>query len=396
MTDWDVIVVGGGPGGSMCARELATMGVRVLLLEREADFGYPIFCAEGVPKEVMDEIFGEMPPTWVNMVVEGAKFIDPDGRSVEVYYSGAGCILERRIFDRDLAILSAKAGAIVRSGCVVYDVQRRKEGVVVDWEERDKGSFSATCKVVVGADGVESLVGRKMGLDVTLKPEELHITAQYLIHHPALKDWQRVVSFAVGREVAPGGYIWVFPKGEDVANVGVGVHPLLAKHPPLWYLDRFVEEHFPFASIIGRHCAGVPTTVGREIVGDRVLLVGDAGRMANPISGGGIESAIVSGMIAGKAIVDALNKGKFSKRSLGRYKKEWERKLGKRMKFYLLAKYAFMELSDDDFRQLMDFVVETFGGKTLTVFDPYKIVAMVAKSSPRFLKLASKILRRQW
>ena len=161
--------------------------------------------------------------------------------------------------------------------------------------------------------------------------------------------------FYFGCEVAPGGYIWIFPKGETKANIGIGISGNLAKNKgPKAYLDKFMEKYFPEAQVNYIVYGGVPTAWGlKEYISDNIMLVGDAARQVNPITGGGIVQAMIAGKIAGKVASEAVKSGNFNKKYLMKYKKEWDNKLGKIQKTMYAMKEKFMKMNDERFNKLV-------------------------------------------
>jgi len=354
----DCVVVGAGPAGSMAARAAAEGGASVLLIEEDWEIGVPLVCAEGVGKETLAQ-FVDVDPKWVASRVEGAIFVSPSGRRVRVNYPDAGYILERKVFDRDLAAMAAAAGARVQVG--------------------------------LEAVGVSPGVGRWAGLDTRLKPGEIHSCVQYLVAGADVEE--HYPEFTAGREIAPGGYAWVFPKGRGTANVGVGISPVTAKQSALEYLERFLDQRFPGAMRLERMVGGVPAKPQERLVGNGLLLVGDAARVADPISGAGIINALASGTMAGQIAAAALREGDVSGRRLAAYQDEWERTIGKDIRFRARIRDVFLKLTDADFEAILDVGSKLFAKGDVRSIDPYQVVRAIITSSPRFLKIARHLLQ---
>ncbi len=161
---YDVIVVGGGPAGSTAARYVALNGARVLLLEKDRDIGVPVRCGEAVSDEGL-RIFMEPDPRWIKSTITRIRLVSPSGHEIEFDLKAKGYILDRRIFDYDLAQYAAQEGATIVTKAYVsgllFDGDYVK-GVKGQYFGED---FEISSKIVIGADGVESRVGRWAGPD---------------------------------------------------------------------------------------------------------------------------------------------------------------------------------------------------------------------------------------
>ncbi|MCQ1536627.1 NAD(P)/FAD-dependent oxidoreductase [Methanosarcina sp. KYL-1] len=355
---YDVIVVGAGPAGSIAAKTAAEKGLDVLLIEKRQEIGAPVRCAEGVSKEFLRKHV-EIDKRWVCADVNGSRVYAPDGTKVEMAekLSGkeVGFVLERKIFDRALAELAAKAGAEVR-------VRTRATGLVLE-DGFVKGirlmhlgkEYEVRADIIIGADGVESKVGRWAGIDTSLKPADIETCVQYLVAGVDID--QECCEFYLGNEIAPGGYVWVFPKGEGKANVGIGILGSKGgkfKPRPVDYLNKFVEKHFPEGKIVEMVFGGVPVSGNIEkFTANGLMLIGDAARQADPITGGGILNGMDAGKMAGEAAYKAISAGDVSEEKLEElYEKRWKTGIGKKIDTNLIVKNCFVSLSDEDLNSL--------------------------------------------
>jgi digeranylgeranylglycerophospholipid reductase len=330
--NYDVVLVGAGPGGSMAARMIAQAGHSVLLVEKRQEIGAPVRCAEGVSRTWLEKIV-PIDPKWICAQIHGYRFHAPDGTAFTVEPDDTGYILERKIFDRDLANMAALVGAHVIAKTAAHDVLCAEQGAIsgVQLNAPPHDAISVRSKIVIGADGVESQVGRWAGLDTVPRLRDMCSAVQYLM--AGLEIDQGVCDFYFGTQVAPGGYLWIFPKGNGMANVGIGIAGNLAdKGTAQALLDHFVEANFPTGSILSVIAGGVPLGgTLKHIVKDGLMLVGDAAHQAFPHTGGGIETALEAGRLAGEVAVEALKVGDTSARFLDRYPAEWRHRFGKEM-----------------------------------------------------------------
>ena len=353
MMDYDVIVVGAGPGGSIAAKTCAEKGLDVLLIEKRQEIGVPVRCAEGVGREYFEE-FVKPDERWIASEIENAELCSPSEYKIKLSADMAGnevgYVLERKIFDRYLAKLASRAGADVLTKTSAVSMKRENGSVKLGI--RSMGEFQETsARIVIGADGVESRVAKWAGIDTTLKLNEIESCVQYLMTDINFEP--TTTYFWVGRKYAPGGYIWLFPKGEDAANVGIGVMPSMAEKPAKQYLDEFIKEHFPEGEIVEVVVGGVPVKGAIETaVADNVMLVGDAARHTDPITGGGIINAMRAGYHAGITASEAVEAGNYSARFLRKYDERWMNDFGKTLVRNRKLQEKMLKLDDSTFDKL--------------------------------------------
>ncbi|MBM4159579.1 MAG: NAD(P)/FAD-dependent oxidoreductase [Ignavibacteria bacterium] len=348
---YDVIVVGAGPAGSTAARYAAADGASVMVLEKDRDVGYPVRCAEAVSHEGVAQ-FIEPDPKWIAATVSKFRIVVPNGNSIVPRLDGIGYILERRIFDYELAKLAVQEGAELVTKAYVYDllkVNGKIEGVRALIKDQ---KVEIRSKVVVGADGVESRVGKWAGIDTTCHIHDMESCAQVTLSGVSVEDG--ILDFYFGEKVAPGGYLWVFPKGRNTANVGIGISVETAKErAPVRYLEDFIEKRYPNAAVLTRIAGGVPcATTCDEIVKNNVILVGDAAHQVNPVSGGGIISGMIGGMLAGQVAAEAIRRNDLT--FLREYEARWHKRLGWRHEVFYCIKEAIYEFSDETLNKLCD------------------------------------------
>ena len=164
-------------------------------------------------------------------------------------------------------------------------------------------------QVLVGADGLQSQVGKWAGLHTHIKMTELASCLQFVVDGVETDGLLEIIT---GHEWAPGGYAWVFPKGHGYAEVGLGVIRTMTLENAQWHLDHFIRNSFlrdrlRNARILEVHGGGVPLAAPlRTQYAANLILVGDAARHVNPITGGGIHTALTGGLIAGDFLADLI------------------------------------------------------------------------------------------
>jgi digeranylgeranylglycerophospholipid reductase len=387
--EYDVIVIGAGPAGSIAAGT-ASDGCEVLLIEKRQEIGAPVRCAEAIAKEKLST-FLPLQKRWIANEIQRARIFAPDGTVIdlpeEIIRDSIGIILERKLFDRELARRAALAGAqlMVRTRATGLIVNKGAiQGVKLNRRGED---FEVRSKVVIGADGVESQVGRWGGINTTLALKDIESCAQY--HMENVDVTENTLDFYFGSE-APSGYAWVFPKGEASANVGLGVlGSKLAAKRPVDYLDEFAAKHFPDGQPIELMMGGVPVSDALEtIVSDGLMLVGDAAHHTEPLTGGGIIAALESGMIAGAVASKAVRQNDASMKVLREYETEWNSSFGKARKQMYKIKEFFVQLSDDELNR----IARVFHGIRPEEFNAKDVMKRLLKKDPRLMFMLRHLL----
>ena len=389
---YDVVVVGAGPAGSLTARYAAAGGARTLLIEKRQEIGSPVRCGEGIARHFLDECAIPYDKKWVACEVSGAKIVSPDGASFKIdeRYAGneVGIVLERDAFDKALAKDAAKAGADVWVKATAVGLLRDDGRVTGVRVKRLDDEFDLAAGCVVGADGFESQVGRWAGMKTLLKAGDITGTLQYrLTNIDPDPDFPRYCEFYLGNEVAPAGYVWVLPKDECTANVGIGVslNKLKRKTDIKMYLDRWIaaDARFKRAQFLDMVTGGVSTSPPvPETVRDGIALVGDAARMIDPITGGGIGNGCRAGRILGEVLARCAEAGDFSSDALQAYEKGWRAVLEEQLWRNWVAKNKLATLSDEAFNK----IVEVLSTANLTKLSVHRILIAIKERYPELVK----------
>ncbi len=385
---YDVIVVGAGPAGSTAAKFSAMGGVKTILLEKHPVIGYPLCCAEAISVTGLNRVV-DPDPRWLSSKIEKVKLYDPNGALATINHPDAGYVLERKIFDRALAEQAAKAGADVRVGVDVVDLIHDENGKICGVTAIDNGQkIEIAGRVIIAADGIESQIAGKAGLKTVLKPKQLHSAYQYLLAGVDIEP--DTLEFYLGTTIAPGGYIWVFCKGGELANVGVGVCP--SKSPmkkPVDYLNEFIDRRFKSCRILEIMTGGIPSYVADlSLFKDNVMVVGDAARVVDSFTGAGIANALLSGKIAGQTASGMITNGI----KANAYTKEFYRIKQKELKYYYYCRELFLKMTDDDFISVLKFTDDVFGDKSVSAINPFEIIKKIILAHPRLLKIGRHLL----
>ncbi len=348
---YDVIVVGAGPAGATAARFAANGGAKVLVLEKDREVGVPVRCGEAVDHEGLVQ-FLQPNKKFVAAEIRNFKLVAPNGKVVKPNIEGVGYVLDRKVFDYELARIAADEGAEVVTKAYVDGVTR-DDGTVTGISVQYHGErLTIKSKIVIGADGVESRVGRWAGIDTTVSMHDMESAAQVTAANINVED--DTCYFYFGQKYAPGGYLWIFPKGNKTANIGLGVAADESKKKhALRFLDEFMQETFPEASILTKLAGGVPCAESLEkMTLPGLMLVGDAAHQVNPVSGGGIISGMIGGKIAGMVAAEIVRQNEMS--LMAHYEKEWKDSLGSRHDRYYKIKKVIYKFKDNDLNSIAD------------------------------------------
>ncbi len=386
----DVLIVGAGPAGSVMAKEMASRGFETLVVEKRQEIGAPKRCAEGVSGHGFEKLGIKVNPLSIARKIKGAILYAPSGKAVTMEGHGMeGFVLERKVFEKDLASQAIKAGAKYMVKSLAIGMEKHGNA----WRVRVRtieGIKEIEAKLVIGADGVESKVGKWAGLKTVNRITDYHSGIQFeMAGVNASYDY---IHLFFGREVAPLGYAWIFPKAFS-ANVGLGILEKAAKMRAYDYLKKFIEEHeeiFKNAQPIEINAGGVPVAHFTKMVADGVMLVGDAAQLVNPIHGGGITRAMHSSIMAAEVAEKALKSGDLSKEKLQEYEKMWEAEYGEKTKKLMKLRSFLEKLEDKDFELLADILQ----GEDIYQLTQAKLSFLIKKliTKPSLLGLAKKYL----
>ena len=351
---YDVIIVGGGPSGSMAAMEIAKANLKVCILEKNRDIGPPVRCGEAIGFSGLNKFF-KPKDSWVAATIDSIKLVSPNSTNIKVNFKNeTGYILHRKMFDYGLCDLAVKEGAEVYTKANVEGLVFKDDyinGVKVNYMGK---KLTLKSKIVIGADGIESRVGRWGKIRTNVKMKDMESCIQYSVSNIVLEDNEMVMY--MGNRYAPGGYLWVFPKGNGMANIGIGISGKYSKKKSAKkYLDEFMSEKYPMASILTTVCGGVICASPiKEPINNGLMLIGDAAHQTNPMTGGGISSGMKAGAIAGSVAVEAVKCKKYDKNFLKMYPKKMFKEFGKKYEKLYRIKETINKLSDLDLDAIAD------------------------------------------
>ncbi|HXX55615.1 MAG TPA: NAD(P)/FAD-dependent oxidoreductase [Methanoregula sp.] len=383
---YDVLVIGGGPAGALAAKTAVEKGLSACIVEKRPAIGAPVRCAEGIGREALTE-FIDPDPCWISAEMTGAAIVAPDGTKMQLSSAQAGSkvgyVLDRKFFDRELVWRAAEAGAdvVVKSRASAPIVEN---GAVRGAKIEYLGQVTkVSASVVVAADGVESKFSRWCGVDTTVPVREIMSSAQYILADIDIDPHSTV--FYLGNQVAPEGYLWVFPKGERSANVGIGISGKKSGsgHRAKDYLDTFVKKTFPKGKMIEHIVGGV--SVCRPLdctVADGLIIAGDAARVVDPLTGGGIYNAMYTGKLAAEVAADAIGRGDTSKKALMPYDQTWRAsKMGKAIERNYHIKEYMIKQPDDK----LNAIIRSVSKLNLAEFSTISLIKELIRINPKLV-----------
>ena len=355
--EYDVVVIGAGPGGSVAARELAKRGRSVLLLEKREKIGYPVRCGEASTNLSDLESYGPIDEDCIETIINGIYIYGPAGVNIEVPKPGMGLMLNREKFDPLLAHLAENDGVelvtLARAESVSDVMGKEPNGYrtvrVVEGLGDAARTSEVRAKMVISAEGVEARIGRSLGLKCLQAPTMtctgVDIQVEGLLTKPDyLTFWQ-------GHDFINDGYIWSFPKQKsNVTNFGAGFL-FGGKHEKniLETTQEWLDKLFP-GSKLNKVVGGlvpVSSTLKSYIL-DRFALVGDAAHHTNPLTGGGIAAAMRAGRYCANTVHQGLECGNLSKAFLKNYENTCYLKFGSTHDFEFKFRKFLLNIDRDE------------------------------------------------
>ncbi len=380
---YDLVVVGGRVGGSTASLFASKNGLDVLMIEKNQEIGTPVQCAEATSSSTFKTLEMKPSPKYVCTEIKGADVYSPDGNHGHLEGGYAeGFILERKVFDKQLAIESAKAGTDILVKTTAKNLIHKNgkiSGVVVEHMGR---SIEIEADLVIAADGIESKIAKMAGLKTQQTPKSLCSCAQYEM--VGVECDPNYLQFYFGEKIAPGGYVWIFPKGDGIANVGVGVRSDTGT--AYSFLKKFTSTLN--ATPVELNMGGVPVygPVDKTYT-DGLMVVGDAAGQVEPFTGGGIHVTAHCARVAGEVAAEAIEKGNTSGNFLKKYEKRWKKEVGQDLKQSLKYRKIMDRLTDEEMNILAKFLKE----QDLESISKMSMLGFV-RDYPQFLKLLKDIL----
>jgi geranylgeranyl reductase family protein len=304
MQKYGVVVAGGSVSGLMAAREAASSGTSVLVLEEDAEIGTPEHCGGLVSIGGIADL-GIVPDHSAieNQHIKKAKILSPKSSFEISAEKQKVMVLDRRALDKQIAFQAQKKGAEIRVRCAMRSVEKSEGGFLVKTSEGD-----IFCDYFVDARGVASIISRNR--------EGVLQSAQYEVYAPWID--RNTIEVAFDNVLYPGFFAWIIPTGEGMGKVGVAGKGINAANTLSSYIQSKGGKH----SIVRKVYAPiwVDGPIENFVTGNS-LIIGDAAGQSKPTTAGGIYTCGMGGCYAGRAIASAIKEGDNSK--LREYEKNW-------------------------------------------------------------------------
>lgn len=389
---YQLIIIGAGPAGSYAAMTAAKEGLDVLLVERSREVGLPLACAEAVSHDGLKR-FIDPDPSFISTEINEMTLTVATGFGFSYGGSeGVGYVLDRSTFDRYLANQAVDHGAELLTGACACGIEISENKPAVISLETDNGPKTVSADYVIAADGVESMIGRMAGIETLLELSRCDANLQYRVSGIEINP--HCLEFCVGEKYSSDGYLWVFPKTDHSANIGLGHNPEVNDNRDLRRrLDRFLKERYGEYTVDFESCGLVPKFIGFDVLGrDCLLLAGDAARTIDSLTGAGISRALHTGQLAAKAVVAAIG-GTIPRENLVKcYRESVDEELGQELRFFNFTHKIFRKLTDEDWESLAMFLEKYLAGKKAGSLDPAQIVKSALTGAPRLARLARHLI----
>ncbi len=365
---YDIAIVGAGPIGLFVAKEISSMGYSTIIFEEHSEIGNPSHCSGLFSTHILDIVgkIGILHPA------KTATIYSPNGNKLKIGNDRIRVyVVDRVKFDRELAKMSGRAGAELH---LKERVRRIDYPKIYTW----KGEYEA--KIIVGTDGINSIVRRRM----EVKPPKILGALQIITHYP-VENLDNVDIF-LGSSVAPGFFAWKIPLFDNLVKIG-----LASYRTPKIYLKKLMKNlNVQPLSISG---GGIPITTVSKTYANGMLLVGDAAGQVKATSGGGVYPGLICAKCAVKIIKKALEIGDYSENVLKEYEICWRNTIGKELKYASYLHRIYTKIRDEEFDKIINLLNDERVIKIINeegdIDYPSRVILKLFRKKPSLLRYIS-------
>ena len=356
---YDIIVVGGGPAGSSAAFAAAKNGIKVALIEKENSIAETVRTS-GVTWIQNIKEFG-IPDNCFNPI-KNFSFCSPNNEVTISDSIPRAAVLDVRKTYRWLANEAEQSGADIFVKMNITEViKNEKDDIVGVKGTGPNGKAIFHSKVVIDASGFASTVCKAMGFATQWKRFGAGAEYEVKVEEVDAQTWWLMV----GQEYSPAGYAWIFPLGNNIVRIGVGVGKPESNVDPTQRLKELMEKKLGPIKKLGKitpiefHYGLIPNDgLSRKTVFNNLILVGDSAGQANPLVLEGIRYAIKFGRVAGKVAAVAIKSGETSKDALYPYEENWRKEIESKIKSAGKVQDRWIGLTDEEWDRELDIIKE--------------------------------------
>ena len=356
---YDLVVVGGGPAGSSAAFTAAKNGIKVALLEKENSIAETVRTS-GVTWIQSIKKFG-IPDDCFNPI-KNFSFCSPNNEITISDSIPRAAVLDVRKTYRWLAHEAEKAGADIFVKININEVIKNEKGDIIGVRgSGPNGKTAFHSKVVIDASGFPSTVCKAMGFVTQWKRFGAGAEYEAKVENVDSETWWLMV----GQKYSPAGYAWIFPLGNNIVRIGVGIGKPESDVDPTQRLEELMKTKPGPIKKLGKitpiefHYGLIPNDgLSRKTVFNNLILVGDSAGQANPLVLEGIRYAIKFGRVAGKVSSEAIKSGKTNESALYPYEKNWKKEIESKINSARKVQNRWIGLSDEELDKELDIIKE--------------------------------------
>ena len=360
MEKFDAVVVGAGTAGCLASKTLAERGLSTCLIENKPKelIGTKI-CGDALGEHHLKTLGLEKPKGGeLETRIEGIRIFSPDEETIFTiaHEDFIGYLLNRHLFGQWLLKKAVDKGTTLLDSTKFLDLKIKDGFVIGVIAKKSNGSkVELKSKVVVDSSGFLGVARRKlpeeMNIDTVIENRDVEACYREIRQLSYETENKKYCDIYLNQKVTPGGYTWIFPKPNAKVNVGLGV--CMNKNfpnPKTQFYEHIMKRPlFEGSKIITSGAWFDPTRRPLDnMVGNGIIITGDAASLVNPIHGGGIGPSMLSGFYAGKVISDALEKGKANQESLWSYNNLYMQSYGKKQASLDIFRMFLIKSNDDD------------------------------------------------